>query len=150
LIYVYICYQFKLYADMGINAYYFVMSIYGWIVWSQRSGNHITPISTNKANENVISLFLFIVFFFTMQYVLDQFTDSDVPYWDALTSSLFLVAMILMAKKKIEHWLYWIVGDLISIPLYAYKELYLTSFQYLVFLGIAIAGYLEWKKKLYD
>ena len=71
-----------------------------------------------------------------------------VPNWDALTSALFLVGMILMAKKKIEHWLYWIVGDLISIPLYAYKGLYLTSIQFLVFLGIAIAGYVEWRRKV--
>lgn len=148
LIYVYICFQFKLYADMGINAYYFIMSIYGWIVWSRHSEHQSkTPISNYSMNWNLIFILLFALLFLLMHYVLHHFTDSDVPYWDALTSALFLIAMILMAKKKIEHWLYWIIGDLISIPLYAYKGLYLTSFQYLVFLGIAIAGYVEWRRR---
>lgn len=148
LIYVYICYQFKLYADMGINAYYFIMSIYGWVVWSSKQDTVKTRISTNRTTENSLFAVLFLALFLVMQFVLQNYTDSDVPYWDSLTSALFLLAMILMARKKIEHWLFWIVGDLISIPLYAYKGLYLTSFQYLVFLGIAIVGYVEWRRKL--
>lgn len=149
LIYVYICYNYKLYADMGINFYYFVMSIYGWIVWSSRSeGDEITPIAYNTSKENLVSISLFILFFIIMSYVLSNYTDSDVPYWDSLTTGIFLVGMWLMAKKKIENWIAWIIGDMISVPLYAYKGLYLTSFQFIVFLGIAIAGYMEWKRKL--
>lgn len=149
LIYVYICYNYKLYADMGINFYYFVMSIYGWIVWSSRSeGDEITPIAYNTSKENLVSISLFILFFIIMSYVLSNYTDSDVPYWDSLTTGIFLVGMWLMAKKKIENWIAWIIGDIISVPLYAYKGLYLTSFQFIVFLGIAIAGYIEWKRKL--
>lgn len=149
LIYVYICYNYKLYADMGINFYYFVMSIYGWIVWSSRSeGDEITPIAYNTSKENLVSISLFILFFIIMSYVLSNYTDSDVPYWDSLTTGIFLVGMWLMAKKKIENWIAWIIGDMISVPLYAYKGLYLTSFQFIVFLGIAIAGYVEWKRKL--
>jgi len=150
LIYVYICFQFKLYADMAINGYYFIMSIYGWILWSSKRDNTLIPISQNTYKENSLLAGLFVLLFFVMQFVLKTYTDSDVPYWDSLTSALFLLAMILMARKKIEHWLFWIAGDLISIPLYAYKGLYLTSFQYLVFLGIAIAGYVEWHKKTHN
>ena len=150
LIYVYICFQFKLYADMAINGYYFIMSIYGWILWSSKRDNTLIPISQNTYKENSLFAGLFVLLFFVMQLVLKTYTDSDVPYWDSLTSALFLLAMILMARKKIEHWLFWISGDLISIPLYAYKGLYLTSFQYLVFLGIAIAGYIEWHKKTHN
>ena len=151
LLYVYICYNWKLYADMGVNFYYFVMSVYGWIVWSTKSdSNQVTPISKNTSQENIISISLFILFFLIMAYVLSRFTDSDVPYWDSLTTGIFLVGMWLMAKKKIENWIAWIIGDLISIPLYAYKGLYLTSFQFIVFLGIAIAGYIEWKRRIAD
>ena len=151
LLYVYICYNWKLYADMGVNFYYFVMSVYGWIVWSTKSdGDQVTPIAKNTSQENIISISLFILFFLMMAYVLSRFTDSDVPYWDSLTTGIFLVGMWLMAKKKIENWIAWIIGDLISIPLYAYKGLYLTSFQFIVFLGIAIAGYIEWKRRIAD
>ena len=149
LLYVYICFHWKLYADMGVNFYYFVMSVYGWVVWSTKTDNEsVTPISKNNIRENLISLSLFALFFVIMAYVLSSYTDSDVPYWDSLTTGIFLVAMWLMAKKKIENWIAWIIGDVISVPLYAYKGLYLTSFQFIVFLGIAIAGYLEWKQRI--
>lgn len=149
LIYVYICSQYKLYADMGINAYYFIMSVYGWFVWTRKNENQITPISKNTLQINLIYIGFFFLFFLIMQFILRQYTDSDVPTWDSLSTSIFLIAMILMARKMIEHWIAWIIGDVISIPLYAYKGLYVSSFQFLVFLGIAIAGYMEWKKKLY-
>lgn len=149
LLYVYICYHWKLYADMGVNFYYFVMSVYGWIVWSTRTDqNIVTPIAQNTSRENWISISLFILFFIIMAFILTSYTDSDVPYWDSLTTGIFLVGMWLMAKKKIENWIAWIIGDLISIPLYAYKGLYLTSFQFIVFLGIAIAGYIEWRQRI--
>ncbi len=149
LLYVYICFKWKLYADMGVNFYYFVMSVYGWIVWSSRTDEDvITPITKNTSRENLISIVLFAMFFIIMASVLSNYTDSDVPYWDSLTTGIFLVGMWLMAKKKIENWIAWIIGDFISIPLYAYKGLYLTSFQFLVFLGIAIAGYVEWRARI--
>jgi len=124
------------------------MSVYGWIVWSSKKDGDVTPIAQNTQKENVISLGLFTLFFIVMAYVLSNYTDSDVPYLDSLTTGIFLVAMWLMAKKKIENWIAWIIGDMISIPLYAYKGLYLTSFQFMVFLGIAIAGYVEWRRRL--
>jgi len=149
LLYVYICFQWKLYADMGVNFYYFIMSVYGWVVWTSKSdGDAVTPISKNTNQENIISLSLFALFFIVMSFVLSNYTDSDVPYWDSLTTGIFLVGMWLMAKKKIENWIAWIIGDMISIPLYAYKGLYLTSFQFVVFLGIAVAGYVEWSRRI--
>lgn len=152
LIYVYICNQAKLYADMGINAYYFVMSIYGWFTWTRQAdsdGNSPQlPISANTQKEQFISIGLFVGFYILFYFILTQFTDSDVPQWDSLTTSLFLVAMWLMAKKKIENWIAWIIGDIISVPLYAYKGWYLTSLQFVVFTMIAIAGYIEWRRRI--
>lgn len=149
IIYVYICAGAKLYADMGINAYYFVMSVYGWVVWSKKvDPTHRIPISRNSLSENISSVIILVVSFFVLRYVLINYTDSDVPVWDSATTAIFFVAMWLMARKKIENWIAWIIADAVSIPLYFHKGLLLTSFQYLVFLILAIMGYIAWKKDL--
>jgi nicotinamide mononucleotide transporter len=79
---------------------------------------------------------------------LDKFTDSTVPFWDGMTTAAFITAMLLMAKKRIENWIWWIAGDVACIPLFLYKGLCLSSFQYAVFTCIAIAGYIAWYAKL--
>ncbi len=149
LIYVYICYFAKLYADMGINFFYFIMSVYGWYNWSRKDSNRkVVVISMLDLRGWMLYTGAFAAFFIILNFVLREYTDSNVPFWDALTTAIFLVGMWLMAKKKIENWLFWIAGDLISIPLYTYKNLILTSFQFLVFLILAVMGYLEWRRSL--
>ncbi len=149
LVYVYICFFAKLYADMGINAFYFVMSIYGWYNWSRiDKDDNKTPITKNTLLQNIYNIIAAVGFFFILYYVLKNYTDSDVPIWDAVTTAIFIISMWLMALKRLENWTFWIVGNLISIPLYAYKGLVLTSFQYSVFLAIAIAGYISWNRAL--
>lgn len=149
LIYVYICYFAKLYADMGINAFYFIMSVYGWYNWSKVYKNNTkTAISKNTLKQNIYYIIATIGFFFILFYILSNFTDSDVPVWDSITTAIFIIGMWLMALKKLENWIAWIIGNAISIPLYAYKGLVLTSFQYSVFLALAIAGYIAWIKTL--
>jgi len=148
LIYVYICLTVKLYADMGINAFYFVMSIYGWVKWTRKTPNHQhRPITWASKREWAWSVTGLVVFFVILVYILKNYTDSNVPVWDALTTAIFIIGMWLMALKKIENWLFWIAGDLASIPLFASKGLILTSFQFTVFLILAVAGYLEWSAK---
>lgn len=149
LIYIYICFFAKLYADMGINFVFFVMSIYGWYKWSHKDATKdVLPISWCKPPGHVVSVIMLIVFFSSLSYFLSNYTDSTVPIIDSLTTSIFIVGMWLMARKKIENWIYWIVGDLISIPLYFYKDLALTSIQFTVFLVIAILGFVEWRRKI--
>ncbi|MCK4569488.1 MAG: nicotinamide mononucleotide transporter [Bacteroidales bacterium] len=165
LIYIYICFFVKLYADMGINFVYFVMSIYGWYMWSRKdAGKHVLPISWCKPKDHLISAAMLVGFFITLSYVLSNYigsnvpiyTDSNIPIYidrnipiiDSLTTSFFIVGMWLMARKKIENWIYWIIGNVISIPLYFYKELALTSIQFTVFLVLAIMGFIEWRQKL--
>lgn len=148
IIYVYICFGAKLYADMGINAYYFVMSVYGWYTWSQKSGRRTIPIEKNSTMENIVSLAIFALSFFILRWLLIHYTDSDVPNIDALTTAIFFVAMWLMARKKLENWTAWIIADAISIPLYFYKGLLLTSAQYVVFLVLAIMGYITWRNEI--
>jgi nicotinamide mononucleotide transporter len=148
LIYVYICFKVKLYADMGINAFYFVMSIYGWVKWSMKTEDqHHRPITWASKKEWIWSVLGLVVFFLVLYYVLDNFTDSNVPFLDGLTTSIFIIGMWLMALKKIENWIFWIAGDLLCIPLFASKGLILTSFQYTVFLALAIAGLVTWSSK---
>ncbi|MFY0688101.1 MAG: nicotinamide mononucleotide transporter [Cyclobacteriaceae bacterium] len=147
LIYVYICFSYKLYADMGINGYYFVMSVYGWYHWTDTDGTKPQiPISINNRQENIISALIMISSFLLIRFGLD-FTDTDVPTWDSMTTATAITGMWLMARKKIENWLAWIITDIISVPLYLYKGLPLTSFQFLIFTGLAIWGYQSWKTK---
>lgn len=147
VIYVYICFFAKLYADMGINAFYFGMSVYGWYFWTRKNtAKKVAPVAFSKAWEHIASIISALIFFFLLRYILIEFTDSNVPNWDALTTAIFIVGMWLMARKKVENWIWWIVGDIISIPLYFYKSLALTSFQFAVFLLIAVLGYIEWRR----
>lgn len=148
LIYVYLCFSVKLYADMSINAFYFVMSVYGWIKWARKTPEKkVRPIATATRKEGTWSVIGLIFFFIALYFILKNFTDSNVPFWDALTTSIFIIGMWLMALKKIENWLFWIAGDLMCIPLFASKSLILSSFQFTVFLILAISGYMEWRKK---
>jgi nicotinamide mononucleotide transporter len=149
LIYVYLTLSTKLYADAGVNSYYFVMSVYGWYHWKDTGDDRSQiPVTTNSAKEWIITAALLVVSFITLVFVLTNVTDSDVPIWDSTTTSFAIVGMWLMARKKLENWIAWIITDLISIPLYFYKGLVLTSFQFFIFTGLAIAGYFAWKRSL--
>ena len=151
LIFVYLLYKWELIGDLLINAYYFVMSLYGWYIWTRKvDETHHTPITKTTSKEKRTSVILFIatlLFVALVYHLFDKWT-SWVAYIDTLTTAIFFVGMWLMARKKIENWIYWIVGDIISIPLYFYKGFTFTSFQYFIFTFIAIFGYLEWKKLL--
>lgn len=150
VIYVYICYKFILYGDMVINIYYTLMSLYGWYIWSFKVSVDNIIISTSKAIDFLKGIFIFLstiviiscvyMFFDRMRYITD--------YLDIFTSAIFFTAMWLMANKKIEHWIFWIVGNMISIPLYYVKGLGFSSIQFTIFLILAIMGYKEWRKKL--
>jgi nicotinamide mononucleotide transporter len=147
LIYVWICLQYKLYADMGINAYYFSMSIFGWYVWTHpKEGQKVLPVTWLKPSGWAISIGIFLASFLTLYLVLSRFTDSDVPYWDSFTTASAFVGMWLMAKKKVENWIAWIITDLVSVPLYFHKGLILTSFQFLFFTILATLGLIAWIK----
>ncbi|MBF8148847.1 nicotinamide mononucleotide transporter [Winogradskyella sp. F6397] len=150
-IFVYLLLKWQLLGDMMINAYYFIMSVFGWYVWTRKAdGQPENPISRTTKRETKISIAIFIatlLFVFIVYKTFDKWTGW-VAYVDTVTTATFFVGMWLMAKRKIENWIYWIIGDLISIPLYFYKGFTFTSFQYLGFTLIAIFGYLAWKKHL--
>lgn len=149
---MYLLLKWVLLGDMMINGYYFIMSIYGWYVWTRKvDDTHFTPISrtTNKEKKTSVLLFLAALLFVCIVYQIFDKWNNWVAYIDTVTTAIFFVGMWLMAKRKIEHWIFWIAGDLISVPLYLYKGLAFTSFQYFGFTFIAIFGYLAWKKTLH-
>ncbi|MDW5287253.1 nicotinamide riboside transporter PnuC [Formosa sp. PL04] len=151
LIFVYLLWHWGLLGDMMINAYYFIMSVYGWYIWTRKvDEDHLTPITRTTAKEQKIGVAIFfatMVFVYAVYTIFDKLT-SWVAWVDILTTALFFVGMWLMAKRKLENWILWIIADIISIPLYFYKGFTFTSLQYLGFTFIAISGYYAWKKTL--
>lgn len=150
-IFVYLLWQYSLLGDMIINAYYCVMSVYGWHVWTRKvDATHYVPVTTATPAERKWGALLFLatILFVVLLYLgFDKF-NSWTAYVDTVTTAIFFVAMWLMARKKIENWILWIIADIISIPLYIFKGLIFTSLQYAVFTAIAIFGYISWKKHL--
>ncbi len=150
-IFVYLLAVYGLLGDLVINAYYFSMSIYGWYFWTRKvDEKHYTPITRTNAKERQISVGIFIatlIFIFVIYKIFDKW-NSWTAYVDTLTTAVFFVAMWLLARKKLENWIFLLVGNIISFPLYFYKGLIFTSFQFLLLIVIAIYGYYAWKKNL--
>ena len=150
-IYVYLLFKWSLLGDMMINAYYFIMSIYGWYLWTRKKeGEAEYPISTLSPREKNTAAIIFvatIAFVVGVYLFFDKFTTWS-AYVDTIVTGIFFVGMWLMANRKIENWILWIIGDIISIPLYFFKGYTFTSIQYIVFTVIAFYGFLEWKKTL--
>ena len=148
-IFVYLLFHFKLLGDMIINAYFFFMSIYGWFYWSyKREGQIINKVSYSSNKDYVIVALIFLIslILISIIYKLFNLFTSWSAYIDTLTTGIFFVAMWLMARRKVESWIFWIIGDLISIPLYLYKGLAITTIQYFIFTIIAVMGYKSWVK----
>ena len=151
-IYVYILHKYELRGDMVINAYFFVMSIYGWYNWSREKVGTISTLEITRTNkrEKIIGFLIFaggIIFVFLV-YKIFGTPITYITYTDAFTTAIFFVAMWYMALKKIENWILWIIGNIVSIPLYLIKGLGFTAIQYTVFLILAIMGYREWRKRM--
>ena len=151
--YIYIYIDAKLYADMSLQVYYLVISFYGWYLWlfGKSVNHHKTAISVSLSSGKLkcilggTALLLFLV----IAWVLVQFTNSDLPYWDSFTTSLSFVATWMLARKKLENWLIWIVVDAVSVGLYIYKELYPTAVLFLFLTVLAYVGYLRWQKDMF-
>ncbi|HLP95587.1 MAG TPA: nicotinamide riboside transporter PnuC [Saprospiraceae bacterium] len=148
-IYIYLSIVAGLYAEAGVNVYYTIMSILGWVWWSRKTqdGDGLR-IKRSDSKEWLLAMGFFLAFWGALYWVLSRFTDSTVPVADGFASATAYTGMWLMARKKLENWLWWIATNIASIPLYFIKGFVFTSFQYLVFLALAVWGYVEWRKKL--
>ncbi|MEM0574887.1 nicotinamide riboside transporter PnuC [Flavobacterium polysaccharolyticum] len=150
-IYAYLLWQWELLGDSMINVYYFVMSLYGWYHWTRKKGDEVEfPISYINSKEKIYAILIFVmtVVFVVLVYLYFGKFTTWYSYVDTFLTAIFFVGMWLMAKRKIENWIFWIIGDFISIPLYFAKGYTFTSLQYIIFTIIAFYGYLEWKKIL--
>jgi nicotinamide mononucleotide transporter len=149
VIFIYLYITHGLYADASVNFYYTVMSIIGWFMWARKKDNNTKLIITGSDKKDwQQAIIFFIVCWIILFTVLKKFTDSTVPQADAFTSAAALTGMWLMNKKKLENWVWWLITDIVSIPLNFYKHLAFTSFQYLIFLVLATMGYITWKEKI--
>jgi nicotinamide mononucleotide transporter len=150
-IFVYLLIKWGLFGDFIINIFYVIMSVYGWYLWTRKAnGKDLLSISRTNSKEKVIASMIFVaalIFIWIIYIAFDKF-DNWTAYVDTLTTAIFFSGMWLMAKRKIENWIFWIVGDIITVPLYFYKGLTMSSFLYLIYTFIAIAGYLAWRRSI--
>jgi len=154
IFYIYLSVKGHLYGEASVNFYYTIMSIYGWILWSKKDrqkNERVLHITYSNRKEWIRQLLFFSVFyiviFFSLSWAKQAFAPEAIPWADAFASATAYTGMWLMAKKKIESWIWWIATNLASIPLYFIKGYVFTSVQFFVLLVLAVAGLMEWKKK---
>ena len=153
-LYIYLSFKGHLLGEASVNLYYTIMSLYGWYWWSRKKEDQVTKllqITNSDLKEKAQHLFIFIgfyaVLFFALQFLKTNFAPDAIPWADALASASAYTAMWLMAKKKVDSWIWWIVTNITSIPLYFIKGYAFTSFQFIVLLVLAVTGYFSWKEK---
>ena len=138
-----------LYADASLQIVYVVLGLYGWWAWLYGGENRTERLVQRTSRGEWAGVAVGIVAATgVMTWVLVSFTESTVPFWDALTTALSLAATYGQCRKLVESWVLWITVDLIYVPLYAYKGLYLTGALYVIFLGLCVAGLRAWRRDL--
>jgi nicotinamide mononucleotide transporter len=148
--YMVVFFQSKLYADLSLQLYYVVISIYGWINWKrgkQGTGEELPPAQMSKRlwfNLSIATVIIYFVYYL----VLVNFTDSTVPKADSLVGALSIIGTWLLARKYIENWLVWIVADGLCVGLYVYKGLYPTVILFVIYTVLSVDGYLQWRKSM--
>ena len=148
LIYTYIFFEEKLYADAGLQIYFLFTNIYGWYFWAKKSTEYNkTPVSFASKKLIFLSILSIFLFTFLLGTFLFKSTDAAFPYIDSFCTACSLVAQLCLARKIIENWLIWIFVDIIYIGVYMIKELHLTAGMYAIYVLIAIMGYINWKKE---
>jgi len=148
-LYFVVFYEAKLYADMGLQAVYFALSLYGWYEWlyggENRTELHVSRTQSALGVRLAITGIACAVLLGTL---LARFTDAALPYIDSATTSTSLVAQWMMTRKILENWAVWVAVDVVYIAMFVFKRLYLTAGLYAVFLILAIMGYVQWKRSL--
>jgi len=151
VIYVVVFFGAKFYADMGLQLYYVFISIYGWYHWiygGKTQNKQQLDVTQTSLKLGLLLFVVNIILFVIISFILINFTDSDIPYWDAFTTAASIIATWMLAQKKLEHWIIWVIVDIISLGLYLYKGLYATVFLFAVYTILAFIGYSQWKKDL--
>lgn len=148
LITIFVLFEAGLYAEILLNLYYFLMSVYGWWYWLKGKGLASTPISVSTPNQWAISIAIVILTTPLLYYALVNFTDSTVPLWDAWVSATAWAGMWLLARRKLENWLFLNMSNIFAIPLFIHKGMPLYAVLTAILFVVAIFGYFEWRKNL--
>lgn len=145
LLSLYVMFSHKLYGEFVLNIYYLVMSIYGWLYWRYGKAKKQAKITQMTSKDHLITWGIVVGTFIVFYLFLTNFTDSDVPIWDSLVSAFAWAGMWLMAKRKIENWIFLNISNIICIPLMIHKDLYLYAFLSIFLFIMAIIGYKRWR-----
>lgn len=148
LMYIYVFFVSKFYADMGLQFYYVFISIYGWFHWerSKELNKQELPVVCLSKPLFFKLLLVSLLVYILIAFVLINFTDSPLPYWDSFTTALSIVATWMLARKILEQWLVWVLVNFVSMGLYFYKALYPTAILFAIYTALALYGYYQWKK----
>ncbi|MDB5129199.1 MAG: nicotinamide mononucleotide transporter [Mucilaginibacter sp.] len=146
VIYIFIFFEAHLFADMGLQVYFLAMNIYGWYYWSQKPATEKkAPVARITKKEIILSAIAVVVFTFILGSLL-KYTTASYPYLDSFCTACSLVAQVFLARKVLENWLIWIFVDIIYVGIYLFKDLHLTAVMYAIYIGIALMGYIDWRK----
>lgn len=147
VLYIFVFYEAKLYSDLILQFVYIVLQFYGWYYWLH-GDKQKTSLAVTRLPRRVVVFWAMAGICITggWGYLMDKYSDAAVPYWDGFIAVVSLIAQWLLAKKKLESWMFWIAVDIVAIGVYFYKQLYFTTGLYIIFLFLAIIGFLEWHK----
>ena len=154
IIYIYLSFKSSLIGEASVNFYYTVVSIYGWVLWARRDdrNEHVLQITWSSRKEWMQELAFFSFFYaavyFALAFLKKGFAPLAIPWADAFASATAYTGMWLMAKKKVESWIWWIATNIASIPLYFVKHYVFTSVYYLILLIMAVSGLIEWRRRV--
>jgi len=153
ILYVYISFKGELYGEASVNLYYTIMSVYGWYNWLRRDEQKVLVVQITHSSkkewwmEITFFLALYLLIYLCLTYIQQAFSPGAIPWADALASAAAFTGMWLMTRKKVNSWIWWIITNICSIPLYYTKGYTLTSWYYFILLILAVMGWIEWRKK---
>ena len=146
LAYMVLFFEYQLYGDSALQLYFLGTSIYGWYYWTKKKQEQEKPIVLLERKEVTLIVLSVIILSVFMGLFLDHYTDTNVPYADGFCTAMSFVAQLLLTRKILQNWILWIIVDICYVPLYLYKNLYLTAVLYALFLALAVMGYINWRK----
>lgn len=153
IIYVWLSFKADLLGEASVNFYYTVMNIYGWVMWTRKDQQHQKLLSITFSDlrwwkmQILFFAFFYVSIFFSLQYLKQSFAAGAIPWADAFASATAFTGMWLMTRKKVESWFWWIATNIASAPLYFTKGYVVTSLYYIILLGLAITGWMEWRRR---
>ncbi len=147
-LYGFLFFRERLYADAILQVFYIMLLAYGWLQWKKSSAQNVFHITTVEKRNWIPLLLTCLLSTIILGTVLKNATDASLPYLDSLLTSMSLLAQWMVAKKKIENWIVWIVADIMYVGMYLFKGLNITAALYFIFILLAMKGYSEWKKKI--